>query len=100
MTIQRDLYIQRTGLTEATEEITFEDFSLEELEALHALLEEKEHLLEFEPVSMAIGAAATGAGILGFRKMKKMVAHQKAKSVLKAKHKQELQTLKKRYSGW
>ena len=100
MTIQRDLYIQRAGLTEKTEEITLEDFSIEELEALHSLLEEKEHLLEFEPVSMALGAAAGTAGVLAVRKMKKMVAHQKAKSALKAKHKQELQALKKRYSGW
>jgi hypothetical protein len=96
MTIQRDLYIQRAGLTEKTEEITLEDFSIEELEALHSLLEEKEHLLEFEPVSMALGAA----GVLAFRKMKKVVAHQKAKSALKAQHKQQLQQLKKRYSGF
>ena len=95
MTIQRDLYIQRAGLNEEVEEIV-EELTLEEMEALVKFFEEKEQLLEFEPVSMALGAA----GVLGYRKLKKMAQHHKAKSQLKSQHKKQLQQLKKRYSGF
>ena len=72
----------------------FEDLSFEELEYLEE--QEPEQLLEFEPVSMALGAA----GVLGYRKVKKMIQHHKAKKMVKARYKQQLKNLKRSYSGF
>ena len=114
MSIQRDLWRQRAGLTEQTktvsqpepeqieEDIEFTDEEFLFLESVCNLLETGQ-LDEFiDPISLGVGAVGAHIAhkVVGgiSNKLNKMKAHSRAKQTLKLKHKQNLLKLKNQFS--
>lgn len=110
MSIQRDLWRQRAGLTEQTKtELEQLDESLEFTDEEFLFLESVCNLLEtgqldefIDPISLGVGAV--GAHVLHkvvggvSNKLNKMKAHNRAKQALELKHKQNLLKLKNQFS--
>jgi hypothetical protein len=106
MSIQTDLWKKRAGLSEQTKtELEQLDESLEFTDEEFLFLESVCNLLEtgqldefIDPVSLAVGAGAMHLAGKVSNKLGAMKAHSRAKQQMKLKHKQQLMSLKNKFS--